>query len=62
LCPQKFINEVFSDIGRVKLSNVYLPYKYAKRVLSDQITKRRAEFLCTAGGITVQRMNKRKEG
>jgi hypothetical protein len=56
------MNELFSDIGRLKLGNALLPYKYVKWVLSDGITKIRAEFLCTARWITVQRMNNEKGG
>jgi hypothetical protein len=62
LCPQKLRNELFSDIGKVKLGKERLPYKYENKVLAEKITKTKAGWLCTAGGITVQRMNKRKEG
>jgi len=62
LCPQKFRNELFSDIGRVKLGNAYLPYKYADKLLAEKITKITADLLCTARRITVQRMNRRREG
>ncbi|CAM3586046.1 hypothetical protein RABR111495_01420 [Rahnella bruchi] len=59
LCPRKFINELFSDIGKVKLGNAHLPYKYVNQVLAEKITKIRADLLCTVSQITVQRMNSR---